>query len=399
MLLPIRSKNPPESIPFATIILITINIVIYACTSNGWEIRREVLDDWGLKGSSFDFLHMNSSMFLHGSIMHILGNMWFLYLFGFAVEGRLKSFKFVLLYLGAGYAGDLLHQAILGSAHPNVPSIGASGAIMGVLGAALWMFPHGKVTFFYWWRLVSAGTFDWPMWGVALMYLGLDLLEAMIFAGADGVGHLAHLGGAAGGFLICILCRPKRDDEVVSEAKATLAETKDLSTLSRMELANLHKTNPSDLAVLLNWMYKSLREPGGPKPECREAFLKSLPRLLQEQEIGPVATCLASLNMPFGTISTRYLMDCAGRLEKANDSLSAIRMYEAILKDPNAPQADQEAAMFRGALLSEAAFQRFDSAQIAYKELLRRWPMSPFADQARTRLAYVETRLAPANPN
>ncbi len=186
---------------------------------------------------------------------------------------------------------------------------------------------------------------------------------------------------------------------MVSEAKATLAETKDLSTLSRMELANLHKTNPSDLAVLLNWMYKSLREPGGPKPECRDAFLKSLPRLLQEQEIGPVATCLASLNMPFGTISTRYLMDCAGRLEKANDSLSAIRMYEAILKDPNAPQADQEAAMFRGALLSEAAFQRFDSAQVAYKELLRRWPMSPFADQARTRLAYVETRLAPANPN
>ena len=72
-------------------------------------------------------------------------------------------------------------------------------------------------------------------------------------------------------------------------------------------------------------------------------------------------------------------------------------MYEAILKDPNAVQGDMEAAMFRGGLLSEAVFQRYDSARIAYKELIRRWPMSPFADQAKTRLAYVESKL-PTTP-
>jgi outer membrane protein assembly factor BamD (BamD/ComL family) len=70
-------------------------------------------------------------------------------------------------------------------------------------------------------------------------------------------------------------------------------------------------------------------------------------------------------------------------------------MYEAILKDPNANAGDVESALFRGGLLSEAVFQRYDSAQNAYRELIRRAPMSPFADQARARLAYVESKLAP----
>ncbi|MBN9501913.1 MAG: hypothetical protein BGO01_09445 [Armatimonadetes bacterium 55-13] len=396
MLLPIRSKNPPESIPFVTIILITINIVVYACTSNGFEIKESIVNDWGLKGSNFDFLHMTSSMFLHGSLLHIIGNMWFLYLFGFAVEGRLKSFKFLILYFLAGYAGDLLHQLILGASHPDIPSIGASGAIMGVLGAALYMFPHGKVTFFYWWRLVSMGTFDWPMWGVAGMYLGLDILEAILFGGRDGVGHLAHIGGAVGGLFLCLILRAKRDDEFTSDAKATLSETKDLRILSRMELAQLHRVNPGDTAVLLNWMHKSINDPGGPKPECREAFFKGLPKMLAEQEIGPIATCIAALNHPIGTIKSGLLMDCATRLERANDNLSAMRMYESILKDPQAAQGDLEAAMFRGGMISEAVYQNFDSAKVAYSEIVRRWPMSPFADQAKVRLKYVESRLTPA---
>lgn len=398
MLLPIRSKNPPENLPIATIILIVVNLAVYVFTTNGLEIRESVLNDWGLKGGDFNFVDMNTSMFLHGGLFHFLGNMWFLYLFGFAVEGRLKPLKFVILYFLAGYAGDGLHYVLLGHAYPEIPSIGASGAIMGVVGAALWMFPHGKIDVFYYWGIWAVGVWECPMWGIACIYLGLDLLGALISVGGGGVGHLAHLGGAAGGLVICMLFRPKRDDEFTSTAKATLAETKDLGTLSRLELANLHKMNPEDDAVILNWMYKSLREPGPPKPECQEAFFKYLPRMLQQQDIGPIAHCVSSLNMPPGTVKSSIVMDCAARLERANDNLSAIRMYEAVLKDAGASQGDQEAAMFRGGLLSEAVFQRYDSAKAAYSELIRRWPMSPFADQAKTRLAYVETRLAPA-PN
>lgn len=393
MLLPIRSKNPPESLPIATCILIAINIAVYCATTNGLLIKEKVMDQWGLKGGHFDFLHMNTSMFLHGSLLHLLGNMWFLYLFGFAVEGRLKSFKFTALYFIAGYAGDLLHQAILGAANPDVPSIGASGAIMGVLGAALYMFPHGKIDVLYYFGIWWNGIWECPMWGVACIYLGMDVLEALLFAGADGVGHLAHIGGAIGGILACLLFRPKRDDQYTSESKAILAETRDLSVLSRRELANLHQVNPEDDAVILNWVYKSLNDPGGPNQECKEAFFKYLPRIIQQQEIGPVAQCIASLNMPAGTVPSKIVLDCAGRLERAHDNRNALRMYEAILKDPNAAPGDQEAALFRGGMISEAVFQRYDSARAAYSELIRRWPMSPLADQAKSRLAYVESRV------
>jgi membrane associated rhomboid family serine protease len=396
MFLPIRSKNPPESLPIATICLILINLVVYLATTVYFlEIKEPVADTWGLKPKNFDFIHMNTSMFLHGNLFHLLGNMWFLGLFGFAVEGRLKPIKFLILYFAAGYAGDLLDLAVMGATHADMPSIGASGAIMGVLGGALYMFPHGKIDVLYYFGLLWHGIWEAPMWGIACIYLGLDLLEGMLFAGADGVGHFAHIGGAAGGVLVCLIFRPKRDDQFVSESKAILAETKDLKVLSRRELENLHKTNPDDDAVILNWVHKSLNEPGGPSAECKEAFFKYLPRMLQNNDIGPIAQCIGFLNIPAGSVSSKIVLDCGARLERAHDNRTALRMYEAILKDPNANAGDVESALFRGGLLSEAVFQRYDSAQNAYRELIRRAPMSPFADQARARLAYVESKLAP----
>lgn len=111
MLLPVKAKNPPESVPYGTIGLIAINILIYALTSEyGLIIREEVVDAWAFKSMDFPSVTLLTSMFLHIDVWHILGNMWFLYLFGFAVEGRLKSGKFLLLYFASGFGGDLMHH-------------------------------------------------------------------------------------------------------------------------------------------------------------------------------------------------------------------------------------------------------------------------------------------------
>jgi len=393
MLLPIKSKNPPESLPIGTIALIVVNVVIYIATADqGIQIKEPILRQWGLTGNNFGPVHMLTSMFLHGSPLHLIGNMWFLYLFGFAVEGRLRTLKFFAVYFGAGFAGDLLHQLLLGASHPEIPSIGASGAIMGTLGAALYIFPHGQVRFFYWWGFIRMGTFDWPMWGVALMYVGLDVLEAMIFAGRDGVGHLAHIGGALGGFLVCLAFRPQRDDEFVSQAKATFSDTQDLRTLTKTELAELARVNPANTAVVLNWMHKSLSQAGGVKPECQETFLRSIPKMMQEQEIGPIAYCVGALAQAPGVVHSRILIETASRLERVGDNLTAMRMYDLILKDPAASEGDQEAATFRVGLLAESAFSNYHQAMAAYQEVIRRWPMSPFAEQAAARLKVVSVR-------
>lgn len=395
MLLPIRSKNPPETIPIMTCMLIVINTVVYFATSDhGLTIRKDVLDKWAIRGTTFDFAHMLSSMFLHGGLVHLLGNMWFLYLFGFALEGRLKSFKFTIVYLGSGLTGAALHQLMVGHLYPNQPSIGASGAIMGVVGAAMFIFPHAKVTMAYG-IFRSWGTSDWPLYGVALYYLGFDLFWAMLGL-KDGVGHFAHLGGALGGFLICMAFWPKRDNETVSEAKATLADTKDLSTLLRSELAQLHQSNPEDTTIILNWVKRSVKEPGGIKDECRQAFLKALPRMLAEHPVGVVATQLTWIAQDPAAVRPAILLDIASRLERAADPVTANQYYDMVQKHPNASSDDLQASSFRIAMIAENAFKDNIRAWDWYSYVVETWPMGPFAVQAKSRMEALSKLAAQA---
>ena len=238
--------------------LIAANVLVYLFVNilgnreNPGIISDYVAETYGVSLMNVGPKTLLTSMFLHGDPFHLIGNMLFLYLFGFAVEGRVKWWKFLLVYFLAGLAGDGLHFAIYGSAHPDMPSIGASGAIMGVMGAALWMFPHAKINIFIWWgwyiRVV-----EWSLYWVALYYIAMDLLGAALFGAQSGTGHLAHLGGVGAGFLIVLALRIKRDDEYTSETKAQVAETKDYSFLSPMQLEDLIKNQPDNehLALML----------------------------------------------------------------------------------------------------------------------------------------------------
>src|SRR5438034_7636576 len=265
MLLPFRSKNPPESLPLGTIGLLAANVLIFLATQENLVIKENVVWQNGLSADNAGPLTFLSSMFLHGDILHLLGNMWFLYLFGFAVEGRLKTIKFLVLYFASGVTGGLLQ--LVTSAGSHTPMIGASGAIMGVVGAALYMFPYGKVDFVFGWGLVYWRVVTWHMYWVAIYYIGFDIV--MVFLGPGPVAHFAHIGGAAGGILMCFLFRAPRDSQQASDAKAIFSETKDLRYLSPRELAAMAQHNPNDTTLVLNWMHRCLRDSMGVSPECR----------------------------------------------------------------------------------------------------------------------------------
>ncbi len=393
MALPLRSKNPPESFPFATIFLIVANVFVYIVTTkDGFTVRDSAVEALAVKSADFSIVKMFTAMFLHGGLMHLLGNLWFLALFGFAVEGRLKWYRYVPLYLISGFGGDVLHHLIQGVHEASRPSLGASGAIMGVVGAALWMFPYGKVSVLWGWNIFTIRVTDWPMWGVGLYYLGWDLLNFFLFGGRDGVGHLAHLGGALAGFLACIALRPKRDSEMASESKATLAEVKDLSVLSRMELAELHLGNPSDDLIVLHWMDKSLREAYGPKQECVDAFFKALPRMRREMDPRVLAAPMTAL-ADRGLVKAREMVSLAGDLERAGDNLAAKRLYELAYGAPDATDAEQETACFRTGLLNENVAHKPDVALACYAEVMHRWPRGPFAAQAKARTEGIRKRV------
>ncbi|MBI1757517.1 MAG: rhomboid family intramembrane serine protease [Fimbriimonas ginsengisoli] len=388
MLLPVRSKNPPESLPIATCLLIGINVLVYALTSNGFEIRPDELERWAIRGDRFDLIHNVSALFLHADLFHLLGNMWFLYLFGFAVEGRLRSAKALTVYFGAGFAGSGLQQLTLGAANPTIPSLGASGAIMGLMGAALFLFPFAQITCAWAWYY-RFGTSDWPMWGVALWYVGFDLLGALVLKG-DGIGHFAHLGGVSGGLVLTAAFRPRRDSEAASEAKAEFSDTKDLRMLTPADLSAMAASNPDDTTLVLNWIYTSLVESRGVSPECCGAFVRLLPEMIQREPIQTVGFVASAIAKTPGELSIHHLFEIASRLEHAGDSATVLRLYQAILNDPAASDRDQEAATFRTARIYDYTLRDAMRAIPGYEHIVRQYPMGPFANTSRARLALLK---------
>ncbi len=142
-----------------------------------------------------------TSMFSHGSIGHLLGNLWFLWVFGPALEGRLGSGRFLLLYLLSGLVAALA-QGLL--ADPYVPMVGASGAISGVTGAYMRLF--GQAYILTW---LFPFFFVWLPAGLYLGYWALiQLINALL--GLPGVAWWAHLGGFAVGLLLAARLQPQR---------------------------------------------------------------------------------------------------------------------------------------------------------------------------------------------
>jgi membrane associated rhomboid family serine protease len=158
--------------------------------------------------------HLITSMFLHGGWMHLLGNMWFLWLFGNNVEDAMTRTRFIAFYLICGLAAALLQ--VLADAGSPIPMVGASGAISGVMGAYLVLYPRVRV-----YTLVPLGffitTFALPAWVMLLYWMGLQLLGGFTQIGGEGgVAFWAHVGGFLAG-VICVKLFA-RSDRVASHS-------------------------------------------------------------------------------------------------------------------------------------------------------------------------------------
>ena len=139
-------------------------------------------------------------MFSHGGIAHLLGNLLFLYLYGDNLEDAMGKFRYLLFYLGCGLLAALA-QAFLNPGS-QIPMVGASGAISGVIGGYLLLYPKANIRVFYW-IFILIGTVMVP----AYLVLGIWLVEQVLLfpesmKNAGGVAIAAHLGGFAGGFLL-----------------------------------------------------------------------------------------------------------------------------------------------------------------------------------------------------
>ncbi|OLC36507.1 MAG: hypothetical protein AUH81_07955 [Candidatus Rokubacteria bacterium 13_1_40CM_4_69_5] len=190
--------------PTVTVVLIAINVIAFVLEvaaltgSNAQEVIlryafvpdhfRQMQQPWTIV----------TSMFLHGGLLHLLGNMYFLYTFGDNVEDYLGAVRFLVCYLICGGIASL--TAFAANTHSTVPTLGASGAIAGVLGAYIFLFPHRKIYFMI---------IVWPLRLAAVWYLGgwiawQILAAAASTAGTGGVAWLAHVGGFFTGLALVV---------------------------------------------------------------------------------------------------------------------------------------------------------------------------------------------------
>ena len=162
--------------------------------------------------AEFTFAPVFVSMFLHGGWLHLLGNMLFLFVFGRSVEDRFGHFPFLLLYLVSGIAAALA-QIVVNSGS-RVPTIGASGAIAGVLGAYFVCYPRARITtliplFIFFWTVEIPAILLLGYWFLIQFLVGLQMLSIQT-ATAGGVAWWAHIGGFVTGALLALAMRPRR---------------------------------------------------------------------------------------------------------------------------------------------------------------------------------------------
>lgn len=205
---PIGDDNSARrNVPWVTYVLIVLNVLFFLVELSGGDA---FITQWAFVPSRFlanpiaDFITLFTAMFMHGSWLHLGGNMLYLWIFGDNVEDRFGAVKFLIFYLLSGIAATFAQLAFsLGS---SIPNLGASGAIAGVLGAYLILFPQGRVRVLMGRNIIPmSAIIVIGLWFVLQFFSGIDSIINTSETG--GVAYMAHIGGFIAGVILAYVLR------------------------------------------------------------------------------------------------------------------------------------------------------------------------------------------------
>lgn len=190
---PLYDERRTKKIPFITILLIAINTLLFFYFLPDLD---EVISTYGFRVIDFSWQNLFISMFIHAGIWHLLGNMWFLWIFGDNLEGKIGHFRFLLFYLLCGVFSMLIYTFF--TTDVTTPVVGASGAISGVLGGYLIYFPRNKI------KAVVPLLFFWTIVSIpAVVYVILWFIYQLVSMGVDqSVAYIGHIGGFLTGLVL-----------------------------------------------------------------------------------------------------------------------------------------------------------------------------------------------------
>jgi membrane associated rhomboid family serine protease len=207
---PLRDTQPSYTRPYVTMAIIALNVLVFLfeISLDPWS-RNAFVEAYGLVPDRFSWVNVVTSAFVHGGWMHMLGNMWFLWIFGDNVEDVLGHGKYILFYLGCAAAAALTQSWL--TTDPRIPMVGASGAIAGVMGAYIVKFPHSRilslVTVIFFFTTIEVPA--WLMlifWFVTQFFSGVGTIASHA---SGGVAFFAHVGGFVTGAALILVMNPR----------------------------------------------------------------------------------------------------------------------------------------------------------------------------------------------
>lgn len=399
-ILPYRVGYAPSRQPVVTYALVGINVLVYLITLLLDPGRQSLLAmEAGFVPEEWTRLHtLLTSMFLHGGVFHLVGNLYFLWLFGRAVEDAMGPLRFAALYLATGIFGSLLHSLTVSPFFADLPCIGASGAISGVLGAFAVLAPRARLDCFYVWIIFIRPLVGWVKLP-AVVFLGVWFLIQVLYAAsfrnmADTVpvAFWAHVGGFLFGALIVggpgavtgtgAFYRYLQRHSQLNKAFQCMRSHQWQDAARILERLQSEPHAGQDMGIALAWCYKGM----GDAPTAAECSKQVLGRSASHKDSN------AAINAFYILHNTREALQLSARAYCVLAQSFAARGKFAHAGDTyvRALEAYPEGAYTDGILfgLAEALDERRDSenARITREYLLERYPDSSFSKSVKWKL-------------
>ncbi|PIY44994.1 MAG: hypothetical protein COZ06_19490, partial [Armatimonadetes bacterium CG_4_10_14_3_um_filter_66_18] len=390
LLYPIATDRQPKRVPCVTYSLAGLNLVVALWWLLGTGEDGDVLRNLAFVPGQPTWYGVLTSMFMHGGWAHLLGNMLFLVLFGRNVEDAMGHVLFACSYLVCGVAAMVLHLAVTVAFAPDqlgVATVGASGAISGLLGLFVVRFFRTKITIWYLVLLlfIRMGTFQVSSVAGIGLWFAMQLFSGMldIGSGAGGVAYWAHIGGFLFGVGYALLVGMEGEGSTEydlgdAQRSASLGNWRNALTYAKQVLQR--EPDNAEAHFLAAQGFAQNQEPEDAEPH----FLRALELSLGQSNNARAAQVYAALfaALPQAHLESRQHFAVAAVVARAGSYADAAAAYERIAKGAK-NQHDWEAALVRLGQICLRFTGDLPRAKAAFQAVLRRNPDSELATHAR----------------
>ena len=395
MFIPYATNHPVRRFPVVTVTLIGINVLVYLIGAFTGSQESMIASGGYLPGHP-SLLRAVSSDFIHGGLMHLLGNMWYLWVFGIVVEDGLGPGLYLAFYFLTAFAATGLHHWFAVAFSPesmNIPAVGASGAIAGILGVCAVRYYRTQVKIWYLYIIfkIYHGVFSIPSWVALSLWIAPEFLGGIRAAAGgqgDGVAHWAHIGGFVLGVWLSLFFnfeKQGKHDAIMDNVSEKMQSGSALGAEAELREVLAHNPRNTEAHLRLARALMAQSKVNEALESYREAMRLHL--IADENDAGiGIYKEISTQTLPDMDL---YMVGVA--MEKEKRYLDAMEIMTRLASEAAEPDIREQAAMRRGKILL-FGFNRAGEAKTALNDFLQKYPDSIWRSLVESWLAGAEQK-------